>query len=1098
MNSARSRLADAGARERIRNDLDTSLMCLAGAGAGKTHALVERMVACVGEGKVDIAHMAAITFTRKAAGQLRGRFFLALQDAAAVAEQGEGVEAARQLARLRDAVARVDQCAIGTIHAFCARLLRERPIEAGLPPNFSEVEQREELFLIRAAWDRFLQSLSAAGDPRLLAIEDTGLTAEQFYQFYLDRAQYSDLALKPTHGPRPDLAPAVAQACELVREVEAQIPDPLPEGRPDRLMTTVRELRHYVDFAGPPSDADRERLLRDLASKTKTGITLKCWGPPGSPGQTLARRLRDDVLPALREDVLRPLLARWRHYVYALAGQLVDEAMAYYRDMRMAAATLTFNDLLELTAALLRDSPEVRVHFQRRYRRLFVDEFQDTDPLQAEVLLYLTGVEDETGDWRQLTPRPGSLFVVGDEKQSIYRFRRADLDIFRLVRSRILAGDGAVVELTTSFRSRSQIISWTNGAFEPLFDNYDARYQAQFQHLVANREAQEGAGVYRLRSRAESGGRRQAQTRDEARRIAIFIAAALRGRTELNGEQAVLGRRAEPGDFMILTRSRRHLGEYARALEAQQVPYDITGAGSLRDSLELRALVDALDTLLQADDPVPLVAYLRGPLVGLGDDELYALRVAHWRFRWPEPPPGDGLEADLAERLRRALASLQRLWDDVRERPFAAALERFVEVTGLAAHAGIGDAGSSRAGNLLRVLAMVRDAQSRRGLGWGQITDELRDLLDDDRQRVEEMTLETGRSDVVRVMNLHQAKGLEAKVVFLADAFDTSAQQHRVDMHVSRVAATPYLSMAVTRRTRFQTIVLAEPEGWQEDAAEEARFLAAESLRLVYVAATRARDVLVLGMTGQSRGAWAILEPAAAGAPELPIPSPAEGRPVSGAGARTVDMAALQAQTRARWVRARTPSYVLESVSQEEESPPLEQGQEESHPRGRRYGTVVHRLLESAVRGRLRDLDEAGEAAYVRCLLAEEGIGSTEAEAAALRALNAFRASTIWQELGRAVGGVHVEVPLALQEGDTVRRGVIDLVYRVGEDPVGVGWKIVDYKTHAAVTPALTERFSRQVTRYAEHWEAVSGEPVVERGLWLAASDGKDRYIALP
>jgi ATP-dependent helicase/nuclease subunit A len=595
--SARSRLADAGARERIRNDLDTSLMCLAGAGAGKTHALVERMVACVGEGKVDIAHMAAITFTRKAAGQRRGRFFLALQDAAAVAEQGEAAAAARQLARLRDAVARVDQCAIGTIHAFCARLLRERPIEAGLPPNFSEVEEREELFLIRAAWDRFLQSLSAAGDPRLLA-------------------------------------------------------------------------------------------------------------------------------------------------------------------------------------------------------------------------------------------------------------------------------------------------------------------------------------------------------------------------------------------------------------------------------------------------------YLRGPLVGLGDDELYALRVAHWRFRWPVPPPGDGLEADLAERLRRALASLQRLWGDVRERPFAAALERFVEVTGLAAHAAIGDAGSSRAGNLLRVLAMVRDAQSRRGLGWGQITDELRDLLDDDRQRVEEMTLETGRSDVVRVMNLHQAKGLEAKVVFLADAFDTSAQQHRVDMHVSRVAATPYLSMAVTRRARFQTIVLAEPEGWQEDAAEEARFLAAESLRLVYVAATRARDVLVLGMTGQSRGAWAILEPAAASAPELPIPSPAEGRPVSGAGAQTVDMAALQAQTRARWVRARTPSYVLESVSEEEESPPLEDW-EESRPRGRRYGTVVHRLLESAVRGRLRDLDEAGEAAYVRCLLADEGIGSTEAEAAVLRALNAFRASTIWQELGRA-GGVHVEVPLASQEGDTVPRGVIDLVYRVGDDPVGV------------------------------------------------------------
>ena len=1094
--NGRSRLADASARKRIRDDLDTSFMCLAGAGGGKTHALVERMVACISEGKVDIAHMAAITFTRKAAGELRGRFFLALQQAAIdVADQGEGEVAARQVARLRDAVARVDQCAIGTIHAFCARLLRERPIEAGLPPNFSEVEEREELFLNRAAWDRFLQSLSAAGDPRLLAIEETGLTAEQFYQFYLDRCQFSDLELKPTHGPRPDLEPAVAQACELVREVESQIPDPLPEGEPDRLMATVRELRHFVDFTGSPSDADRERLLRDLASTTKTKVILKRWGPPGSAQCTLARRLKNEVLPALRTEVLLPLLAQWRHYVYVLAGELVDEAMAYYRDTRLATAMLTFNDLLELSAALLRDRPDARGHFQRRYRRLFVDEFQDTDPLQAEVLLYLTGVEEVAGDWRQLTPRPGSLFVVGDEKQSIYRFRRADLDIFRLVRDRILAGHGAVVELTTSFRSRSQITNWANGAFEPLFDNHDGRYQAQFQRLVAHRPTQEGAGVYRLRSRLGSGGRREPQTRDEAERIAIFIAAALRGRTELNGEKAVLGRRAEAGDFMILTRSRRYLGEYARALETQQVAYDITGAGKLRDSLELRSLVDALDTLLQADDPVPLVAYLRGPLVGLGDDELYALRQAGWRFRWLACPPADGLPVDLAERLTRALASLQRFWDDLRQRPMAAALERFVEETGLAAHAAVGEAGSSRAGNLLRVLAMVRDAQSRRGLNWGQITDDLRDLLDDDRQRVEEMTLETGRPDVVRVMNLHQAKGLEAKVVFLADAFDTSGQQHRVDMHVSRAATTPYLSMAVNRRARFSTIVLAEPDGWEEDAAEEARFLAAESLRLVYVAATRARDVLVLGMTGQSRGAWASLEPAAASAPELPIPSPAEARPPVTASEGNVDMAALQAQMQSRWLRVRTPSYVLESVSDEEESPLLEQDWEEARARGRQYGTVVHRLFESAVRGRLRDLDETGEAAYVRHLLAAEGIPSTDHEAAALQALTALRASVIWRELERAVDDVHAEMPLASQEGDTVRRGVIDLVYRVGD---AAGWKIIDYKTHPVMTPVLTERFTRQVEFYAEHWEAVSGEPVVERGLWLAASDGKDRYIALP
>ncbi|MDA0333669.1 MAG: UvrD-helicase domain-containing protein [bacterium] len=1088
--TAKRLLVDAAARQRIAEDLDTSLMCLAGAGAGKTHALVQRMVACVRTGTADIRHMAAITFTRKAAGELRGRFFAALQEEAIrVAEETEGPEAARQQHRLRDAVSRLDQCSIGTIHAFCARLLRERPIEAGLPPNFTEVEEREEMILARVAWDGFLQARSVAGDDRLLAIEDTGLTAEQFYQFYLDRCQHSDLLLKPTTVPRPDLTPALTQVCELVRDVAAQIPEPLPEGQPDRLMETVRELRHFVDFAGPPSDADRERLLRDLASTTKTAITLKRWGSPGSPGQQLARALKNEVLPALRDQLLKPLLAQWRNYVYTLAGALVDEAMIHYRDTRLAASTLTFNDLLEMTAALLRQRADVCAHFRRRYQRLFVDEFQDTDPLQAEVLLYLTGVEHNIDDWRELTPRPGSLFLVGDEKQSIYRFRRADLDIFRLVRDRVVAGGGAVVELTTSFRSRPAVAAFTNGAFEPLFDSYDRRYQAAFQRLVPHRPSQDGAGVYQLRARADSGGRRETQTRDEAARIAAFIAAALRGRTPLNGEHAVLGRRAQPGDFMLLTRSRHYLGEYARALEAEQVAYDITGAGSMRNSIELRALVDALDTLLEADNPVPLVAYLRGPFVGMGDDELYVLRQLHWRFCWPAPAPAADIAA--VARLQRAQRTLQNLWDDVRRRPLAASLERLIESTGLAGFAATGAAGSSRAGNLLRILALVRDAQSRRHLGWAQVTHELRDLLEDDRQRVEEMTLETGRDDVVRVMNLHQAKGLEAKVVFLVDAFDTSSRKHTVDVHVSRVAERPYLSMAVTRRARFGTTVLAEPEGWEADAAEETRYLEAESLRLVYVAATRARDVLVLGTTAQSRGAWSLLEPAIAGAPDLPSPAPAAPQPSQASNDEGIDIAAVQARTRAQRDLASKPSYVLHAVTEDEEHPAHE-ADPETRGRGRSFGTVVHRLFESAVLGHL-PVDDAAELQYAQRLLAEEGLDGAETASAAQQALAAFRSSAIWHELRQAAAEVYVEVPFASMAGDTIHRGVIDLVYRVPG-----GWKIVDYKTHRAPTPERMALFAQQVGAYAAHWEAVSGQSVVERGIWLVSSEATDRYIALP
>ena len=1082
---------DHEARRRIRENLGVNLMCEASAGTGKTRALVERMVETVATGAAEIDQMAAITFTRKAAGEMRSRFVGALRDKA---EEEARLNSGRAR-RLRRAVQRVDQCAIGTIHAFCARLLRERPFEAGLPPDFREVEERDEVWLVREAWDRFLQERSAAGDERLLAMEETGLTAEQFYDFYRQRCQFSDLALKPTEGPRPDLEPAVARACELVREIDAGIPDRLPEGRPDSLMETARSLRYFVDFAGPPSDADRERLLRSLASTSQTSVTLKCWGPRGSPEQALARRLRDEELPAFREGVLKPLLREWRQYVYRLTGDLVDEAMGFYRRSRLEAATLTFNDLLELTESLLRDSPGARAVLQRRCRRLFVDEFQDTDPLQAAILLYLTADDHGERDWRRLIPAPGRLFLVGDEKQAIYRFRRADLDVYRLVRDQVSNSGGEVVELTTSFRSRPGLVGWLNDAFEPQFESHDARYQAAYRRLTPELPEKSGAGVYRLRGRAGEGSR-QEQASEEADRIAAFISAALRGGISLNGADRVLGEAASPGDFMVLTRTRRYLSEYSRALEERGIPYDVTGAGSLRSSGELRALVDALEAVLRPDDPVALIACLRGPLYGLGDDDLYRLRKAGWRFRFTEEAP-EGLVAPLDERLDGALQGLRQLRRDLDRRPAAAALERFVEGSGLAAVAAGRPAGSSRVGNLLRVLSMVREWQGRNGLDWARIASYLRDLLEEDELRVEEMTLETGRPDVVRVMNLHQAKGLEAKVVFLADPADQSAARQTVDTHVSRLGESPYLSMAVTMSGRFRPVVLAEPDGWEQDQAEEERFAAAEELRLVYVAATRARDVLVVSLSAHRRGGpWSPLDHKLSGAPELPVPAadtPARGPQDSPPAA---DFAELRRERVRSLQAAAVPSYSQTAVTEEEELAARE-ADPETRGRGRSYGTAVHRLLESLVTRRLEGLDKAGLRAFVRSILVEEGLDDEVLEQAAMTAIHRFRESELWSELRTAGDEVHAEVPFGEARDEGVRRGVIDLVYRVGEG----AWKVVDYKTHRGeedlAMESLAARYADQVAAYAEHWERASGERVTERGLWLASSDGADRYISL-
>jgi len=1110
--------SDGADRDCIRTQLGTSLLCLAGAGAGKTHELVERMAACVAEGFAPVERLAAITFTRKAAGEMRGRLFVRLRQL----QQPATGDRAR---RLGAATRNIDQCYIGTIHSFCARLLRERPVEAGLTPGFSEVEEREELSLLRAAWDSFLKERAGVGDERLVHFDELGVKAEDFYPFFVRRCQFSDLPLKKSTASAPDLDAAVARILAFLDDVDDHVPDPLPRD-PDRFMQTASTTRDFLKYASPLKEGDRAHILAQFLSPSTAKITLNRW----QPNADFARHLRDRLLPQLAAEI-EPVARQWRQYLYRLAAGFVDDALSSYRRQRMVSGTLTFQDLLELSAALLRDNEAVRSYFQRRYRVLFVDEFQDTDPLQAQMVLYLTSTDNAQRDWRQLEPRPGGLFVVGDEQQSIYRFRRADVEIFRFMADRLVQGGGEVVRLTTSFRSRGGLCSWINTAFGPLFARCDRRYQAEFQALHAHRLVGDDQGVRALTHEKEGRFPRRRVAAADASRIAGFVAAAIGGRTQLNGEgeAAVLPKEASAGDFMILTRTTGMLSVYARALEERDIPYDVTGAGSVRQAVELRALVEMLEAVYDPRDPLPLTAYLRGTLVGLGDDELYDFRLAGGVFDWRRELPA-ALDPELAGRVREAFQWLKRAWIWVQELTPAAAVERLLADTGLLPLAAA--RGSSQAGGLLRVLALVRTWESRRLLDWGQVLRELRDLIDRDDLRVEEMSLETGRDDVVRLMNLHQAKGLEARVVFLADPCDTSYTRHDVEAHVSRLAAKPYLSMVVRRRfATGASTVLAEPEGWDEERALEEDFSKAEELRLLYVAATRARDLLVVsryrGGGSTSGGPWSGLNGALESVPELelvPEPMPAGEY---GGGARSaeknsllslVEQLELEGEERdRRWRAVKVASHEVTAVTAEAQVREWEVAAQ-LRGRGREFGAIVHQLFEAAVKGHL---PLGQEEAYVRSLAEVEGtVEGTHEGAGLVREVMAelaqMKSSSLWEEV-QAANEVFAEVPIALSTGTggerQVTRGIIDLVYRVE----GKGWKIVDYKTDravegepaldkemgtitstgdaaepvgpvaettAAASAALIARYGAQVADYASYWHTVTGEVVVEKGLW--------------
>ncbi len=1059
-------LQDQPARNRIEQDaLERNMVVLAGAGAGKTHELVERMVNSVRMLGSQVEHIAAITFTRKAAGEMRGRFLLRLQERLQQAPPGQEAQ------RLQRALDRVDQCFMGTIHSFCGQLLRERPIEAGIRPDFSELDQREETRISRKAWDDFIQLCFKQDDTRPEALEAMGLELADLHSFFNQRCQFSDLALKVQPVEKPDIEKALQAALKFMQETAEHIPTPPAAGQ-DAFMETFERAQLFLRHHNLQSERQQIDLLKILHGLKKKAVVLKRW----APHQAFAKSLRDEKRSEFIERVTEPVLAQWRQYLYPHVVDFIDDAVTFYARQRLGAGSMTFQDLLLRTTRLLRDFSHVRQYFQQRYQHLFVDEFQDTDPIQAEMLFYLTGADWEEKNWQRLKPKPGSLFIVGDEKQSIYRFRRADVETFRLAGKRIEATGGTIEQLNTSFRSLGALCQWMNGAFEPLFAQFAAQYQAKFAPLIEYRaNGRDDYCVRQIKIDKTTRDNRQAIAELEAERIAHFIAAALRGQTEFNqsGADALLGERAELGDFMILTQTRRMLPLYARALEAQGIAYDVSGGGQLGDLAEVRAFVEMMEAIHRPDHPLPLLGYLRGILVGMGDDELYLLKTAggHFDYRHNEAIP-DSLPLKTRERFQQAFGRLQQIEQHLQTLAPATAFEQTMEGLALPAFAANEDMGSSRAGSLLRLLSLVRQWDSQ-GWHWGQIVEELREVIDDAEYNVEEMTLESGQANVVKLMNVHQSKGLQAKVVFLADAGDRTIDKENVSFHVSRTGTTPYLSLPVTRlKGEFSSELLAEPFQWELDREEELKFVRGEKLRLVYVAATRAENLLIVShYTGkEDAGSWHSLYAHLEEIAELPNYETA---------ARTDNKSSLpdweqwEQERVARWESVKEPSHTRHAVTKKATG--TEAPNEEQRERSRNEGSVVHRLFEMAIKNFLPEDEEA----YILQQVLDAGLEQNRA-AKIKRALDDFKASEIWTELTSSEK-VYTEVSFAVPttEGG-ILRGIIDLVYRIEQ-----GWKVVDYKTGAGGKEVLAEQYAKQVNTYAEKWCEISGDDVVEKGVWL-------------
>lgn len=1107
---------DQDQRHRIEHDLETSLLVEAGAGSGKTTAMVGRMIELIRTGTAAIEEIAAVTFTRKAATELRERFQLQLEqhyrDRMMAARDGAETDPAER-ERFQRALSEIDRCFIGTIHSFCAKLLRERPLEAGVPPNFQEISGPEEEEFRSESWNRALERLGTRRpDSRLLrGLAEIGIRPAQLKGIFVELSNNLDVRYAAPRVPPPSAEQLNNVRRKLERLIKASL-DNMPAEEPDagwdQLQAKVRRLR----FAQVTDGWDNPVHLLDAISDTFSGnaITQNRW-----LDRSTAKDIQADWEAFTGEEsATRQVYKRWLAHRYPIVIRFARATARYYAAERRRAGLLDFQDLLLETARLLRNQPETRAELGRRYRRLLIDEFQDTDPIQAEVVFLLASEPEKDDAWHHATPRPGALFVVGDPKQSIYRFRRADIAVYNQVKARF-RDFGAVLYLTANFRSTRPIEKLVNTVFEGLFPPEETMHQAAFAPLrvMPNDFEHQRVAWYGFDPAQGGGGfsGRRIFAPDTAR-CAAWI------------DERIRSKERKPGDFMILAYKKGVLQEYARALEALDIPVQVTG-GSLGVEEDLADLILLLRALGDPENPVLTLALLVGTHFGISHDELYTHARAGGGFAFlqkehPKGPVGD------------ALRRIRSFWNLAHSIPADAAVAAIVEQLGIIPHAAAGDLGATRAGALIYALDTIRQAALDGKVSLARAAEVLETALDAE----VDAPLTPGETDAVRIMNLHKAKGLEAPVVILA--YPARKSSYEPTRHIARDsdgAALGYTTISDSIRRHGP--LLAQPLEWEEYAAEEQLFADAEAVRLLYVAATRAREELIIARCDKTDDTsyWHLLHGALDNAE---IATRLEIAPVAETESRRgrLELTAAEIEDRiATTIAARTalaaPSYQAAPVSVRVMSPTIAAEEERNAAgRGPEWGTVVHRALQLAAdtspeelrticRGILidaeRPLTEHGEPTELDELLA---------------AVTGFHASPLW-ERARAADPVLVETPFAIafspeeaqrlgipsgraaggstgEHGEDAAsgeqrehpaplqlvEGVIDLAFR---NPDGA-WTIVDYKTdlfaNDAVRHARTEQYRRQVDLYALCWTRLTGEPVTERVLVFTGEGREVRW----
>ena len=1051
---------DQQARDRIGCDLDHTLFVEAGAGSGKTTVLVRRIVALVDAG-VPVDAIAAVTFTEKAAAELRDRL------------RGE-LAAAGHTRALAD----VDGAAIGTLHSFAHRILTEHPIEAGLPPLVEVLDEVGTRVAADRSWDDLQTRLLR--DPAVVPVLRMGFAAGLTLDALRTLARLLDANWDlveervPTGGPPrvPDLDTSALRtriAAVTARAAECRDPG-------DKLLERLGEIDRWLTDSQGADPADLLGLLRALPGPGSGGRAAN-WGD---------RQVVDDIrteIKACKADAARcralAVDAILRSLLPVLAADTLRVAGA-----RAAAGRLQFHDLLVLARRLVRRSASARAALAARYRRLLLDESQDTDPIQIELAVRIAAGGEESsadGDWRRIAVPPGALFLVGDAKQSIYRFRRADIGTYLDARAAL----GELVQLSTNFRATPRLLEWINHVFARLITPI-AGAQPAYQPLRPASGASDAAGptVVLLGADAHPDEPMADEIRArEAHDVAGLVLRAVREGWAVRDAGGF--RPVSLSDITVLAPTRTSIAGLEQALDTAGVPYRTEAATFVYAAPEVRELMVCATAVDDPTDELAVVTTLRAAMFGCSDVDLWRWKAAggSWNMFAPAPHPGivaDGL-AQLARWARaRSRRSPAELLEDILE------LRRVLETA----------VSSPRYRETWRRLRFVVD-QAR---AWSESEHgSLREYLHwaarqaDDDARVSETVLPETDTEQVRITTIHAAKGLEFPVVALAG------------LSVAGAPRRPPVLWPAGGTCELRLGPDLETLGYPAADQSERSIEDCEAIRLLYVACTRARDHLVVSLHRGGRDCLASVLAAGAAtathetwaAPATPRPLPVEvpppREPLRGweewTAARRLALAngrrrEAESATDIAHDRAIMPLPSLGRAGLAKQPRDLDLPAWAKGRYGSAVGRAVHSVLQTVDLATGAGLEDLAASAALAEGVADHASDIAAAVRAALESPVIARAAARphWREtyVGTVVDGVVVE-------------GYVDLLYRDDD-----GLVLVDHKTDAVPDPETLAAYQTQLEVYARAVEDATAEPVVRSVLLFLRPQGAFEYAIRP